>query len=119
MIRRPPRSTLFPYTTLFRSYLAEFSLGIAAAGERDNRRMRKVGVSQARGEVERADHLRHADAGATRGTGIAVRHVRCGFFAVAVDALDPRPALHLSEGAAEHRGNHENVRDTVALQHVS
>src|SRR3712207_7368337 len=23
MIRRPPRSTLFPYTTLFRSYLAE------------------------------------------------------------------------------------------------
>src|SRR3712207_9435013 len=25
MIRRPPRSTLFPYTTLFRSYLASFS----------------------------------------------------------------------------------------------
>src|SRR3712207_3262872 len=24
MIRRPPRSTLFPYTTLFRSYLARF-----------------------------------------------------------------------------------------------
>src|SRR3989454_11801225 len=24
MIRRPPRSTLFPYTTLFRSYLLEF-----------------------------------------------------------------------------------------------
>src|SRR2546430_8996038 len=23
MIRRPPRSTLFPYTTLFRSYLSE------------------------------------------------------------------------------------------------
>src|SRR2546430_12084912 len=26
MIRRPPRSTLFPYTTLFRSYLPFFSL---------------------------------------------------------------------------------------------
>src|SRR3712207_7729588 len=25
MIRRPPRSTLFPYTTLFRSYIANFS----------------------------------------------------------------------------------------------
>src|SRR2546429_5578088 len=25
MIRRPPRSTLFPYTTLFRSYLPSFS----------------------------------------------------------------------------------------------
>src|SRR5260370_19443421 len=29
MIRRPPRSTLFPYTTLFRSYR---SLGISRAG---------------------------------------------------------------------------------------
>src|SRR3712207_7276430 len=27
MIRRPPRSTLFPYTTLFRSSLAEFLFG--------------------------------------------------------------------------------------------
>src|SRR5947209_13516019 len=26
MIRRPPRSTLFPYTTLFRSPIAEFDL---------------------------------------------------------------------------------------------
>src|SRR5256885_11072619 len=26
MIRRPPRSTLFPYTTLFRSRLAQFGL---------------------------------------------------------------------------------------------
>src|SRR2546427_4609169 len=26
MIRRPPRSTLFPYTTLFRSYVAGVSL---------------------------------------------------------------------------------------------
>src|SRR3712207_7424862 len=30
MIRRPPRSTLFPYTTLFRSIVRE---GIASAGE--------------------------------------------------------------------------------------
>src|SRR3712207_7900761 len=32
MIRRPPRSTLFPYTTLFRSqrHLALFARGIAA-----------------------------------------------------------------------------------------
>src|SRR2546422_7534069 len=27
MIRRPPRSTLFPYTTLFRSVVAETSFG--------------------------------------------------------------------------------------------
>src|SRR2546425_9467447 len=35
MIRRPPRSTLFPYTTLFRSPLpAEPSPAVASAGER-------------------------------------------------------------------------------------
>src|SRR3712207_7480486 len=32
MIRRPPRSTLFPYTTLFRSSVFEISLA-ASAGE--------------------------------------------------------------------------------------
>src|SRR2546430_4737917 len=33
MIRRPPRSTLFPYTTLFRSmWAAEFSLSFAQVG---------------------------------------------------------------------------------------
>src|SRR5256885_9839876 len=31
MIRRPPRSTLFPYTTLFRSLQAGFTLGCAAS----------------------------------------------------------------------------------------
>src|SRR2546430_4128819 len=35
MIRRPPRSTLFPYTTLFRSPLSP------AAGERGNCRCRR------------------------------------------------------------------------------
>src|SRR5438105_11244675 len=28
MIRRPPRSTLFPYTTLFRSFRAKHTLGL-------------------------------------------------------------------------------------------
>src|SRR5256885_13046503 len=29
MIRRPPRSTLFPYTTLFRSFMGVEALGVA------------------------------------------------------------------------------------------
>src|SRR5437773_8296314 len=41
MIRRPPRSTLFPYTTLFRSHLfqaAEGARGVPGrAGDRDHR----------------------------------------------------------------------------------
>src|SRR5256885_1678510 len=36
MIRRPPRSTLFPYTTLFRSGLSD----TARAGQRDQPRRR-------------------------------------------------------------------------------
>src|SRR3712207_8123453 len=32
MIRRPPRSTLFPYTTLFRSNLDEDRLAVAGQG---------------------------------------------------------------------------------------
>src|SRR2546422_6783709 len=37
MIRRPPRSTLFPYTTLFRSNYIRGSLaGLAAAAGRDH-----------------------------------------------------------------------------------
>src|SRR2546430_8293512 len=35
MIRRPPRSTLFPYTTLFRSVFALGQVAVAAAGAAD------------------------------------------------------------------------------------
>src|SRR5260370_34048234 len=34
MIRRPPRSTLFPYTTLFRSYGASQVVGVACVQPR-------------------------------------------------------------------------------------
>src|SRR5256885_9517388 len=33
MIRRPPRSTLFPYTTLFRSYFQRYVAHLPAGGE--------------------------------------------------------------------------------------
>src|SRR5260221_7713936 len=39
MIRRPPRSTLFPYTTLFRSYLGIFPCNYSARSVvQDNRK---------------------------------------------------------------------------------
>src|SRR5207253_4080965 len=37
-LQRPPRSTLFPYTTLFRSELAQATSRLAAAGVTDPRR---------------------------------------------------------------------------------
>src|SRR5687767_15448663 len=45
MIRRPPRSTLFPYTTLFRSDAVGVAAGLVARG---------AGI-----EGERLDHQRH------------------------------------------------------------
>src|SRR5256885_8895338 len=46
MIRRPPRSTLFPYTTLFRSLHAHLELLVAV-----NREANRAAVA-----VERCDH---------------------------------------------------------------
>src|SRR3712207_7834676 len=57
MIRRPPRSTLFPYTTLFRSVGAEGHAGREVAGDRVDparpvRRGQQVGTGDDRGEHE-------------------------------------------------------------------
>src|SRR2546427_4641477 len=43
MIRRPPRSTLFPYTTLFRSAAGERGAGLAVAGLVERPRVLAVG----------------------------------------------------------------------------
>src|SRR2546430_12940183 len=45
MIRRPPRSTLFPYTTLFRSFAQKRCTSAAHVGQRSS----GVGVSRLRG----------------------------------------------------------------------
>src|SRR2546428_7547801 len=45
MIRRPPRSTLFPYTTLFRSRVKD-SLRCGAASHRPRRTRRRPGSSK-------------------------------------------------------------------------
>src|SRR3712207_8723392 len=50
MIRRPPRSTLFPYTTLFRSH-PSVAGEVEAAGDRRRRVERPLGP----GQVERVD----------------------------------------------------------------
>src|SRR5690348_17763158 len=39
MIRRPPRSTLFPYTTLFRSFLVHFTCLLPGWGLTNRREM--------------------------------------------------------------------------------
>src|SRR3712207_8544981 len=61
MIRRPPRSTLFPYTTLFRSFVppedAKWMLELSASRmlARDGRRMEQLGLDEA--IMERCEEL--------------------------------------------------------------
>src|SRR3712207_7111711 len=59
MIRRPPRSTLFPYTTLFRSGVPR------QAGRRQPHRHTGGPASLSRGD-RAAAHLREADRKSTR-----------------------------------------------------
>src|SRR3712207_8522493 len=44
MIRRPPRSSLFPYTTLFRSHPQQLARGVRAEGGRVGEELRERGV---------------------------------------------------------------------------
>src|ERR1041385_6414095 len=75
MIRRPPRSTLFPYTTLFRSgeLLQRADQKIRAAGNADARRRQK-NADRARGGFA------VGKAGRKRGnTGVLAAFARCDF----------------------------------------
>src|ERR1035438_1448306 len=54
MIRRPPRSTLFPYTTLFRSGAEVWARGTRIVGSLlDGHRQQAVGATYARRRAER------------------------------------------------------------------
>src|SRR5258708_12041479 len=60
MIRRPPRSTLFPYTTLFRSTRRAWPGGPAGAGSRwrpADRRRRPRRSEEHTSELQSPDHL--------------------------------------------------------------
>src|SRR3712207_7169259 len=76
MIRRPPRSTLFPYTTLFRS-LGEDPLGPAVVGRvrGDDAAPGIVGQSQA---VQLAAHVGHVGRSRHRGVLAGLHRVLLG-----------------------------------------
>src|SRR3712207_8923734 len=67
MIRRPPRSTLFPYTTLFRSVServdvfgrVEFPDVVAHLHERVSGSLQVLGLFRIRVEAEVVKHARH------------------------------------------------------------
>src|SRR3712207_8407654 len=72
MIRRPPRSTLFPYTTLFRSGVGPLRAGLVAR-QPPGREVIPGSMTRGRQRAGRCGmtHLHHADTGvpATRELG--------------------------------------------------
>src|SRR2546430_14501086 len=77
MIRRPPRSTLFPYTTLFRSYAVTGELVLLA---RAMARRGGLYFSHVRGESAMVeDSIREAiHIGEAAGVGVQIAHVKVG-----------------------------------------
>src|SRR5256886_10270170 len=77
MIRRPPRSTLFPYTTLFRSYAVTEELVLLA---RAMARRGGLYFSHVRGESAMVeDSIREAiHIGEAAGVGVQIAHVKVG-----------------------------------------
>src|SRR3712207_7487127 len=57
MIRRPPRSTLFPYTTLFRSRVLERLVALDRAGHHAGARARLEGLRGVLALAGRGGHL--------------------------------------------------------------
>src|SRR5258708_18482931 len=58
MIRRPPRSTLFPYTTLFRSHHKPIPAGCTASGSRRTANTWSASRSEEHtSELQSPDHL--------------------------------------------------------------
>src|SRR3989449_3951729 len=105
MIRRPPRSTLFPYTTLFRSLVGNLRL------EREPR-----GLETARGGTERLLPLRVRrlveNAGLAHARGDRVERVERSHerFAAGGQPGGDRPLLGArEEAAAEQSSRHANA----------
>src|SRR5258706_14558018 len=83
MIRRPPRSTLFPYTTLFRSHfpietaklVIEIEMtGIDADADRELRRLAEWIPAEVEAVIHQVGHVRETDRiDVEHGGGIRIR----------------------------------------------
>src|SRR3712207_8161970 len=68
MIRRPPRSTLFPYTTLFRSTISEISASTGSSREYSLRKVSKEQSSPRWESLAPATSKSSASSGASAGS---------------------------------------------------
>src|SRR2546428_9641497 len=98
MIRRPPRSTLFPYTTLFRSALPETPV-VLIAGNHDTPRSVETGT------ILRLYEALGIEVVIERARRIVFPKLDCSVLAVPHQALlgEHRPALRPERGNATTR----------------
>src|SRR2546426_6958178 len=66
MIRRPPRSTLFPYTTLFRSIRGHRAYGRGIFNDENGFAAARVTPEGGRDRIGRGRHFAHGDRKSTR-----------------------------------------------------
>src|SRR2546430_12283326 len=78
MIRRPPRSTLFPYTTLFRSGLLEHGLDPAVARREDLEHLRAA-HDLLHGPARRAPHVHVLDEADRKSTRLNSSHSQISY----------------------------------------
>src|SRR2546425_11598939 len=112
MIRRPPRSTLFPYTTLFRSLLRHHDRGSGEEGQREERATDHVSIPP--GGITRATLARFT--GETRDVTAASRRgvAACNIAHGGTDAAGrPAPATLPRVGLAG-AGRVGGCRRTIA-----
>src|SRR3712207_2628335 len=108
MMRRPPRSTLFPYTTLFRSQRRRDRLELVrGADEEDLREVeRQVEVVVAERRVLlRVEHLEHRARGVAAEVGAHLVDL--------VDEEDGVARLGVAERADDRAGHRADVRAPV------
>src|SRR3989449_4266021 len=97
MIRRPPRSTLFPYTTLFRSLDPDERRHLLGRGEQaiETARVRRCG-GQALGQ----DDLRHREGQDRKSTRLNSSH---GYISYAVFCLKKKKSKHYTPKSSQRR----------------
>src|SRR6266511_6338961 len=116
MIRRPPRSTLFPYTTLFRSHRRP-----APPPSQRIPRRRRPGPGRRRPLGHRAALARRGRGGAVRGARTPYRRLRPRHRPVDPARADDRAAIRRAdrpEGAAPVKADPDAQRRLLDLQAI-
>src|SRR2546430_6529705 len=98
MIRRPPRSTLFPYTTLFRS-LAEPQGALAGVAQDTCREVGVLGRQDDHVADPHVEHAEHLGVGDRKSTRLNSSHSQISYAVFCLKKkkkLSPQHFLHIS-----------------------